>query len=111
MIRKTINELEPGMVLAQDLRDEGDRLLVTRGTELTDTLIDRLRQTGAAVVYIEGNGNGQETASAASEEDIARIEQGVDDKFGPFADDPVMMHIAVRAKQYLTKKKTGEQSE
>ena len=44
----SVNELEPGMIISQDILDLGGRLLVGRGNETTPLLIMRLQQMSAA---------------------------------------------------------------
>jgi response regulator RpfG family c-di-GMP phosphodiesterase len=43
-----VDELEPGMIISQDIVDVGGRLLVGRGNEVTPLLIMRLQQMSAA---------------------------------------------------------------
>jgi len=92
------------MVLAQDLKDDSGRLLVAEGTSLSEALISRLEQTGAALVYVQGDG-GRETEEALDDKvygkEFEQIEARIDSKFRRFAGNEVMIHISKCAKRFL----------
>ncbi len=68
-----IEEVLPGMVLAEPARDEDGRLLVGRGVTVSRRLRRQLRLWGVAVVAVESNGvaspfeHDQHDTSAASD--------------------------------------------
>lgn len=60
MQRIALNKAAPGMILAQAVcRSEGP-VLVGEGVTLTESIIDRIRATGTATVWVEGNPLGAE---------------------------------------------------
>lgn len=54
MPRLPPTDLEPGMKLAKPVTNESGMVLLKEGTELTDSLIDKLRNMGVDAVYIKG---------------------------------------------------------
>ena len=52
MIQKSYNELKEGMVTADDIRDASGRLLVAKGTELSEPLISRLTKIKYSPEYL-----------------------------------------------------------
>ena len=104
MLRKKLSELEEGTVLADDVKDDSGRLLIVKGTRLSESLISRLQRIGVIFVYIES----EENFSLTDEEDdhlfekeFQEIEARVNKKFEAFCEHPVMSHIALCAKRYL----------
>ncbi|MCX8030071.1 MAG: hypothetical protein N3A59_00635 [Thermodesulfovibrionales bacterium] len=54
MIRILIEDLKPGMKLAQSIENENGVVLIPEGTQLTSSHIDRLIKMGIISVLIEG---------------------------------------------------------
>ena len=103
MIQKFYNELKEGMITAEDIRDASGRLLVAKGTELSESLIFRLTKIGAAGIYVEGessSGN-EKIVDLDLEEKFNAIENRVNKKFQAVKDSPLMAHLALRAANYL----------
>lgn len=48
----TIPQLKPGMIIAQSIYDQNNLLMLTKGTILTDKIIQRLQVNGYKAVYI-----------------------------------------------------------
>lgn len=61
-MNKRINEVLPGEMLAEDLKDSAGRLLFPRGAKLTEDIIAALGQRGVTSVEVQG---GQARLSAA----------------------------------------------
>lgn len=55
MQKLSINEIKPGMVLAKPVMSDKGMPLCTEGTELTDKLIDRLREMNVSVISVKGH--------------------------------------------------------
>ncbi len=53
MVIKEINELEPGMVLVQDVLNSFDTVVLAAGTELTTGLIMNLKAMNIDFVFVE----------------------------------------------------------
>ncbi len=68
MIRILVNNLKPGMKLAQPVQSESGMVLLPEGTELAFSGIERLNAMGINSVMIEG------TKSKSKEEVLEEIE-------------------------------------
>ncbi len=65
MIRIAVNNLKPGMKLAKPVQNESGMVLISEGTELTFSTIERLIIMGVSSVMIEG-----EKTHSKSKEDV-----------------------------------------
>lgn len=54
MLRIPINDLKPGMKLAQSIQNDSGMILLSKGTELTPSIIERIIEMGIGIVSIEG---------------------------------------------------------
>jgi len=97
MQRIALAKAKPGMVLAQAVSQPGGLVLVGEGFVLTDTVIDRIRQSGVSAVCIEENLPGAEN----SEGDSQAVAKSLPFLFRRHKDDVFMMTLyAVFAKHF-----------
>ena len=92
-----IDQLETGMVLAQDVCDAGGSRLLAQGSAISDATISSLRRRGVASVLIAF----EETLSA--EEMAARtaeIHSQVDHLFRQAGNDPMLLKLRATLLQY-----------
>lgn len=52
--KTVIGSLEPGMVLAKPVVNKGGLVMIGEGTELNDSLIEKIREMGGSSVHIRG---------------------------------------------------------
>jgi len=99
IIKKKVEELKEGIVLAKDIVNDDGLLLVTKGTVLDDKLLSLLKARGIKWVYVDISGINQ-TLSPELEEEYKKIVERIDTKFKEFSEHPVMMRISNAAKEY-----------
>ncbi|HQG32075.1 MAG TPA: hypothetical protein PLA83_09105 [Deltaproteobacteria bacterium] len=89
MQKLSINDIKPGMVLAKPVMSDKGMPLCTEGTELTDKLIDRLREMNISTLTVKGHpvdtGVPDKTAEKKIQEMAAR--------FAHVEGDPLMEQI------------------
>lgn len=103
----SIKNLQPGMTLSDDLTDRMGRLLMTRGTVLTEKYLKICKMWGVVEAQIEGVSGDDLNASALNDFDpveIARATESVRQRFGPTD----MEHPAVRELMRLCILRTAE---
>jgi hypothetical protein len=79
----------PGMVLAKPIMNDKGMPLCAEDTELTETLIDRLRAMNIAVVTVKGHPLGDDSPVKTVEEKI----QDIQERFSQVKGDPLMDKI------------------
>ncbi len=70
MLLKDAYELEAGMVLAQDVLNEYDTVIVTAGTELTNDLIMNMQMMNIDFIFVEDDSDAEEVQEAFSYENV-----------------------------------------
>jgi hypothetical protein len=83
-----------GMVLARDLETAEGRVLCGKGTELTSTLLDRLKKMDISHVTVEGNPV-QDPSQKSLQEEL----QDIDERFSRVEHIPPLMYIKKRIKE------------
>ena len=98
MIKKiSVEQAQPGMILAQEVVRDNGVLLCTKGTALTDKLLSMLKRLNFETVRIEV---GSTESPAERAERLAREEAQLDHRFSRVASDPVLAAL----KQALLKR-------
>ena len=54
MAKLSTERLEPGMVLARPVMNKSGMIMLGEGTELTDNLIEKIRDMGIESVHVQG---------------------------------------------------------
>lgn len=104
MILLPLDELKPGMILAEPVYNQQELLLLEQGTALTKKRIWMLKTWGLEHVCIKGKPRGDdEGAGAFGMETKETIEKELKEKFADVADDPVMTEIMKAAGRQLQK--------
>ena len=104
MIFLRLDELKPGMILAEPVYNQQELLLLEQGTALTKKRIWMLKTWGLEQVCVRGKPRGDdEGADAAGMETKETIEKELKEKFADVADDPVMAEIMKAAGRQLQK--------
>ena len=104
MIELPVDELKPGMILAQSVRNHQGVLLLDAGTKITKKNIRIFQSWGVVEVSVAGE---LAESGAAGEIPVAEgkdsIEMELKEKFSDVLDDPVMIEIFKAAKKQLMK--------
>ena len=109
MILLHVDELKPGMILAEPVYNQQELLLLEQGTALTKKRIWMLKTWGLEQVCVKGKPRGDdEDADAAGMETKETIEKELKEKFADVADDPVMTEIMKAAGRQLQKHLTDQ---
>ena len=104
MIILPLDELKPGMILAEPVYNQQELLLLEAGTALTKKRIWMLKTWGIEQVCVKGKPRGDDQIDAAAGmETKETIEKELKDKFADVADDPVMKDIMKAASRQLQK--------
>ncbi len=98
MFKLTIDKLQEGMVLAQDVTRGDGVVLISAGRQVTGEVISLLHRLEVETVVLEGD-------LFASEEErvehLRRQEQALDHRFSRVTDDPVLMGIRELLRHHL----------
>ncbi|HUV51102.1 MAG TPA: hypothetical protein VMW78_08805 [Anaerolineae bacterium] len=92
----SINDLKPGMVLAQAAKNRHGAVILGEGKLLTEKHINSFKTWGVTTVDIKDIDSDQlvkEEMDALSNDDVELIEKELDELFPPFEANPVMEEI------------------
>jgi hypothetical protein len=95
-MRLKLDQVLPGMTLADDARDAHGNLLLPRGRELAARDIAALRQRGVAVVAIAGEAEAPPDDAVAA----ARTHEQLDRLFRHAGDDPTLGALRAQVERY-----------
>lgn len=105
MSRISTDKLQPGMVLADDVKDLSGRMLLTCGTAIQEKHLRVLRTWGILGVEVEGEGESEAEIFSLDDlpaEAVAKIEAELEKRFtGVDLSHPVMSCLADLAKADL----------
>jgi len=105
VIRLKIDELKPGMILAQPVYNQQDLLLLEGDTSLTKKSIWMLKTWGIDQVSVKGKSKDDGgTIFDTESETREAIERELKAKFADVIDDPVMVEIMQAAGRQLQKR-------
>lgn len=76
-----LEQAQPGMVLAGDIRDKQGRLLLPAGRELTERALESLRYWGVGTVQVLGEAPPPEPDEAVPPEVLAQARRDTDERF------------------------------
>jgi hypothetical protein len=100
-----LDELKPGMILAEPVHNQSGSLLLDKEISLTKRRIWMLKTWGVDKVSVKGRPTtGDKTTSEAERETQESIEKELRDKFEDTIDDPVMEIIMKAAARQLQKR-------
>ena len=112
MIRLKIDDLKPGMILAESAYNQQELLLLEKDTSLTKKRIWMLKTWGIDQVCVKGKAKaGQPDVIAAEQGTKKNIENDLKAKFADVIDDPVMKAIMKAASKQLQKSLSGDDDE
>lgn len=104
MILLKIDQLKPGMILAESVYNQQELLLFEKGISLTKKRIWTLKTWGIRQVRIKGGQKGHSlTASEPEGKTKESIENTLQEKFADVLNEPVMAAIMKAASQQLQK--------
>lgn len=78
----TVDQAQPGMVLAEGVTDKRGRLLIPAGNELSERHVGALKMWGVTHLEIEGDGPAGDENLDIDPEVLTRAEQEVDEHLG-----------------------------
>ncbi|GAB1259032.1 hypothetical protein [Aurantivibrio plasticivorans] len=82
MGKLTVSQVEPGMIVEEDVRAPAGQLLLGAGAELSEKTIRVLKTWGVNTIKVEGEGDGAgNTAVNLSEEDLAAAKRMIQHRF------------------------------
>ncbi len=99
-----LEELKPGMTLADPVNDMQGMLLLKEGVALTDKSILMLKSWGVDNVLVEGEPEEGDEEGAPDFREMEAIDLGLKEKFAELTEDPVMAEI-MRAAGVLLRKR------
>ena len=110
MINVSIDDLKPGMILAQPVRNHQGVLLLEAGARISKKNIRIFKSWGVLEIAIKGNLAAAEGSSGDTEIKVKEsIENRLKEKFCDVLDDPVMVEIFNAAsKQLMRDYRNGE---
>ena len=112
MINLTIEDIKPGMILAQPVRNRQGVLLLEAGARITNKNIRIFKSWGINEIAIKGDRSVSKDAAGDREvrgkESIAKQ---LKEKFSDVLDDPVMVAIFKAASKRLTQDLQSSESE
>ena len=104
MIFLSVDQLKPGMILAESVYNQQELLLFEKGVSLTKKRIWTLKTWGISQVRIKGRPKGYSlTANEPVGKTKENIEKALQEKFADVLDEPVMAAIMKAANQELQK--------
>ncbi len=104
MIKLSIEELKPGMVLAQPVYNGHGVLLLESGARISRKNIRIFKSWGVPRVTVKGgSGSAESREEAAALDAKIAIERRLRKKFADVLDDPVMTEIFKAASQQLAR--------
>ena len=95
-----------GMVLAKPVLKENGLVLVAEGTELTDSLLERLERMGVENLVVQGNPVDLDGVAGGTE--YNRIAGRLDHLFRKFKADPWMNDFKERLRSYFQVKAAAQ---
>ena len=112
MINLTIEDIKPGMILAQPVRNRQGVLLLEAGARITGKSIRIFKSWGVNEIAVKGN-LPDSTASVGNTGGPKKesIENQLRDTFSDVLDDPVMVAIFKAASKRLTQDLQSSESE
>jgi molybdopterin biosynthesis enzyme len=93
MLKKDVDELKEGMIVAMNVYYDQEEFLVKAKTVLTEATIGLLRSKGIDSVHIE-----PDTGLVAK---FSEVGERVDRRFEEFKGHRIMERIAAKAKEYI----------
>jgi len=94
MINLTIEDIKPGMILAQPVRNRQGVLLLEAGARITNKNIRIFKSWGINEIAIRGDRSVSKDAAGDTESrGKESIEKQLKEKFSDVLDDPVMVEI------------------
>jgi len=104
MINLNIEDIKPGMILAQPVRNHQGVLLLEAGAKVSKKNIRIMKSWGVLEVQIKGRlPPGKSFTEATGTQDDESIEKQLKEKFCDVLDDPIMVEIFNAARNQLKK--------
>ena len=104
MISLNIEDLKPGMILAQPVRNHQGVLLLEAGAKITKKNIRIFKSWGVSEIVIKGDPGKSENTTKDPEIRIEEsLEMQLKERFSDVLDDPVMVEIFNAARKQLMK--------
>ena len=105
MLSLKLDELKPGMILAEPVHNQSGSLMLDKDTSLTKRRIWMLKTWGVDKVRVKGRPTTDDKATSEAERETQEsIEKELRDKFEDTIDDPVMEIIMKAAARQLQKR-------
>ncbi len=107
MQRIKVEQAEQGMVIAHSIETPSGQILCAKGTELTETLIERLEKIEITHIFVEGHPVDDGKPRKSLDEELSALER----RFDSVADDKLMGALKMIVQKYLRDKHHRELEE
>ncbi len=107
MQRIKVEQAEPGMVIAHPIETPSGQVLCAKGTELTETLVERLEKIEITHVFVDGHPVDDGKPRKSLDEELSALER----RFDSVADDKLMGALKMIVQKYLRDKHHRELEE
>jgi hypothetical protein len=105
MSKIAVEALSEAMIVAKDVYDIKERLLLKKGTALSKAVIEKLGNYGIKEIYVSDPGSGVDQDEAEIEAQRARdLLEDLERKFSDFTDNKLMNNLKEVIKEYLQEK-------
>ncbi len=101
-----IENAKAGTVVSEDVLNDKGNILVREGTELTESMIKKIRSLGISVISVNEE-DSKKGDNKDSSESFAPLEE-LDKRFSNVREDPIMEEIRYAVLEYIEEKEKNE---
>ena len=105
-----IDELKPGMVLAEAVRNHQDQLLLEAGRKVTAKTIRVFKSWGIRRVAVRSGAAGEDVRGGAAAAAPAALDESLKERFAGVLHDPLMVSIMQAAGRQLAGRPPGKKA-
>jgi hypothetical protein len=107
----TIDDIKPGMVLAEAVRNHQDQVLLEAGRKVTAKAVRVFKAWGIRRVAVKSGGAGEGGAPGPTQPaPSAALDEGLRARFAGVLTDPLMVEIMQAAGRQLARRRAGKKS-
>jgi hypothetical protein len=105
-----VDELKPGMVLAEAVRNYQDQLLLEAGRKVTAKTLRVFKSWGIRRVAVRSGAAGEDGARGATAAAPAALDESLRARFADVLHDPLMVEIMQAAGRQLAARQPGKKA-
>jgi hypothetical protein len=107
----TVDDLKPGMVLAEAVRNLQDQVLLEAGRKVTAKAVRVFKSWGIRRVAVKSGGAGERGAQSLTQAaPPAALDEGLKARFADVMNDPLMVEIMQAAGRQLAARNAGKKT-